>query len=64
LGALRNLAANDSNRMLIAKADGVDTILQCMGAHLENAGVAEEGCGALYSLAFTDTNKVCRRAPN
>ena len=51
MGALRNLAVNADNQVTIAGAGGIRAVLEAMGEHKEVAGVQEEGCGALGSLA-------------
>ena len=46
---LQNLAINENNRVTIAEAGGITTILSAMKTHSSNATVQEKGCGALLS---------------
>ena len=54
-----NLACNnDDNKKRIGEAGGIAIILRMLEVHGEsNAGVAEEGCGALWNLAERYDNK-------
>ena len=48
--ALRNLAANDQNKIKIAKEGGIEAILNAM-KH-DHAGVQENACGALLNVCW------------
>ena len=56
---LCNLAANnDKNKVTIAAAGGITTILSAMKTHFSNANVQHYGCEGLMNLAVNDKNKV------
>ena len=47
------LSFNNDNQKIIAEAGGIEMILRMMEVHgASNAGVAKEGCAALWRLAF------------
>ena len=50
-GALKNLASNADNRVKIAAAGGIESILNAMKQHAQHESVQEKGCGALGNLA-------------
>ena len=59
-GAISNLALNDNNKVTIADAGGITTILSAMKTHSSNATVQENGCGALQNLAVNENNRVTK----
>ena len=44
--------------MKIAEAGGIEAIVEGMGRHGEDAGVQEQGCGALGNLGGNEENQV------
>ena len=58
--AFWNLADNnENNKVMIADAGGIPSILSAMRTHSSNARVQEHGCGALWKLALNNgSNKV------
>ena len=55
---LWDLALNEDNRVTIAEAGGITTILSAMKKHSSNANVQENSCGALVNLALNENNRV------
>merc|ERR1719487_2695591 len=49
-GALRNLAVNDDNKILIAKEGAIPLILQAMKDYPKHEGIQENACGALENI--------------
>ena len=50
------MALNENNRVTIAEAGGIITILSAMKTHSSNATVQEYGCGVLGNLAVNNDN--------
>ena len=49
---------NENNRVTIAEAGGITTILSAMKNHSSNANVQENSCGTLVNLALNENNRV------
>ena len=52
--AVRNLAVNADNKVLIAKEGGIRRLLAALDKHAEHAGVVERACGALGNIGNSD----------
>ena len=52
--AVKNLAVNDENRVLIAKEGGIPLILAALDNHAKHAGVVENACWALCNIGWSD----------
>ena len=50
---------NDPNRISIANAGGIISVIAAMNSHVNNVGVQEKACGALSSLSLNnDANRL------
>jgi len=54
IAALRNIAANDENRITIIKSGGVPRIIRAMATHRAHAEVQEASCRALKNLSHVE----------
>ena len=55
---LWSLAANsDDNRVAIAEAGGIQSVVEAMGRHKDDATVQQWGCDALKNLAQKNGKK-------
>ena len=43
-----------ANKVGIASLGGIDAIIKAMSTHMDNSGVQENACGALWNLAVND----------
>jgi hypothetical protein len=60
MGALSQLALNESNKSRIVELGGIHIIVSAMRRHIANARVQEMGCLAIGSLAREDRKNVVR----
>ena len=42
----------DENASAAGAAGGIEAVVEAMNRHADNAGVCEQGCGALWSMAI------------
>ena len=42
--------ATDENKVLAGKAGAIDAVVAAMRAHVGNAGVLQQGCGAMSNI--------------
>ena len=55
-GALRRIACNADNKVLVSKAGGIECIVAAMRAHPGNAAVQEWACAALINIGWSSTS--------
>lgn len=48
---------NDANKLVVVSLNGIDALVEAMGARLEHQGIQREACGALRNLSLLAANK-------
>ena len=49
-----SLGFTADNQVMAGRAGAIDVIVSAMKTHINNAGVCEQGCGALCSITFNN----------
>ena len=45
------------NQVKAGAAGGIEAVVKAINKHINNAGVCEQGCGALYSMTANGKHK-------
>ena len=57
-----NLGNSDSNKTLLGKAGACEAVVEALRKHVSSAAVAVQGCMAIGSLSYDDSNNGARLA--
>ena len=52
-----SLGFTDDNQVKAGGAGAIDVIVSAMKTHSDNAGVCEQGCGALWNITANGTSQ-------